>query len=177
MLVGLGGNNGSTLVATILANKHHINWQTKEGVHIPNYYGSLVRASTLLLGQDPTGKDVNIPFSDIVPMVHPNDLVVGGWDISGLPLDQAMVRSKVLDYDLQRQVAPLMAQYTPLPSIYYPDFINANQGERADNVLPGSDKQAHLEHLRKDIRDFKSQNGLDKVIVLWTGAFEGLVGY
>lgn len=169
MLVGLGGNNGSTLLATILANKHNITWNTKEGLKTPNYYGSVVRASTLLLGQDAQGVDVHAPLSDFLPMVHPNDLVIGGWDISGLPMDQAMKRAKVLDWDLQEKVAPMMADYKPLPSVYYPDFINANQGERADNVLPGDDKQAHLEQLRKDIRDFKASNDLDQVIVLWTG--------
>lgn len=50
---------------------------------------------------------------------------VGGWDISGMPLDRAMRRAKVMDYDLQRQVAPLMAELKPLPSVYYPSFINA----------------------------------------------------
>ena len=44
-----------------------------------------------------------------------------------MPLDRAMRRAKVMDYDLQRQVAPLMAELKPLPSIYYPDFIAANQ--------------------------------------------------
>lgn len=29
MLVGLGGNNGSTVAAGILANKHAMTWQTK----------------------------------------------------------------------------------------------------------------------------------------------------
>lgn len=94
----------------------------------------------------------------------------GGWDISGLPMDQAMKRAQVLDWDLQEKVAPMMADVKPLPSVYYPDFINANQGERADNVLPGDDKQAHLDKLRADIREFKANNGLDQVIVLWTGA-------
>lgn len=42
-----------------------------------------------------------------------------------MPLDRAMRRAKVMDYDLQRQVAPLMAELKPLPSIYYPSFINA----------------------------------------------------
>merc|ERR1719443_2402051 len=31
---------------------------------------------------------------------------------------------------------------------------------------------AHLEQIRKDIREFKSKNGLDKVIVLWTANTE-----
>jgi myo-inositol-1-phosphate synthase len=96
----------------------------------------------------------------MLPMVHPNDLVLGGWDISALPLAGAMTRAKVLPYDLQRQVAPLMEGIKPLPSVYYPDFIAANQGERADNVLPGTDKQAHLEQIRKDIREFKVRSPL-----------------
>ncbi|KAM0790873.1 Myo-inositol-1-phosphate synthase [Microbotryomycetes sp. NB124-2] len=172
MLVGWGGNNGTTLSATILANKHNISWNTKEGTQTPNYIGSLVRGSTLRLGSDEQGKDVFVPFSDVLPMVHPNDLVVGGWDISGLPLDKAMRRAKVLDWDLQRQLVPHMQELKPLPSILYPTFINANQDERADNVIGGSDKAKHLEHIRADIRNFKQQNGLDQVIVLWTANTE-----
>ncbi|CDO77593.1 hypothetical protein BN946_scf184936.g18 [Trametes cinnabarina] len=174
MMVGWGGNNGSTLSATILANRHNIIWHTKAGIQQPNYIGSLLRASTVRLGTDPaTGKDIYVPISDVLPMVHPNDLVLGGWDISGLRMDGAMTRAQVLDYDLQRQVAPYMAELgKPLPSVYYPDFIAANQEARADNVVPGTDKQAHLEHLRADIRRFKEQNGLERVIVFWTANTE-----
>ncbi|KAI0282890.1 Myo-inositol-1-phosphate synthase [Russula aff. rugulosa BPL654] len=173
MLVGIGGNNGTTLVATILANRHNIAWHTKSTVQHPNYIGSLLRASTIRLGLDATGRDVYAPLSDILPMVHPNDLVLGGWDISGLPLDAAMKRAAVLEWDLQRQVAPYMKQLSaPLPSIYYPDYIAANQEERADNVIPGTNKATHLEQIRKDIRDFKAANNLDQVIVFWTANTE-----
>merc|ERR1719407_457150 len=65
-----------------------------------------------------------------------------------------------------------MQHLKPLPSIYYPDFIAANQSDRADNVLPGQDKKKHLDQIRKDIRDFKAANKLDKVIVLWTANTE-----
>lgn len=173
MLVGLGGNNGSTIAAMVMANRHNLSWHTKEGVQNANYYGSIVRASTIRLGMDTkTGKDVNVPFSNVLPMVHPNDFVLGGWDISSLPLDDAMVRAKVLEYDLQQKVKPYVSDLKPLPSIYYPDFIAANQSERADNLIPGQDKWAHVEHLRNDIRSFKQQNGLDKVIVVWTANTE-----
>ncbi|KAG0233200.1 Myo-inositol-1-phosphate synthase, partial [Actinomortierella wolfii] len=172
MMVGWGGNNGSTLTASIIANRRKVSWNTKEGVQHPNYFGSVVQASTLRLGVDAKGDDVFIPFHDILPMVHPNDLVLGGWDISSLNLADSMARAKVLDYDLQRQVRDEMAQLKPLPSIYYPDFIAANQSERADNVIPGTDKQAHVEHIRADIRNFKAANNLDKVIVIWTANTE-----
>merc|ERR1719258_341241 len=83
-----------------------------------------------------------------------------------------MTRAKVLDVTLQQKLRPLMQHMTPLPSIYYPDFIAANQSERADNVLPGQDKKKHLEQIRKDIKEFKAKNKLDKVIVLWTANTE-----
>ena len=34
---------------------------------------------------------------------------------------------QVLDFGLQQQLKPLMKDMKPLPSIYYPDFIAANQ--------------------------------------------------
>lgn len=172
MLVGWGGNNGSTLTASIIANQLGMTWMTKEGLKSPNYFGSLVMASTLKIGIDEAGNDVFIPFHDILPMAHPNNLVIGGWDISNYNLAEAMARAQVLDYDLQRQVAGELVNLTPLPSIYYPDFIAANQSDRATNVLPGQDKWEHLETIRSDIRAFKSVNQLDKVIVLWTANTE-----
>merc|ERR1711976_218787 len=98
-------------------------------------------------------------------------LVLGGWDISSMNLGEAMKRSKVMDWSLQEQLRPHMKDMVPLPSMYFPDFIAANQGERADNVLKGS-KQEQMDQLRQHIRDFKAQNGLDKVIILWTANTE-----
>jgi len=59
-----------------------------------------------------------------------------------------------------------------MPSIYYPDFIAANQSDRANNLLEGNDKQAHLDRLRSDIRNFKQKNNLDKVVVIWSANTE-----
>jgi myo-inositol-1-phosphate synthase len=174
MLVGWGGNNGTTVTAGIIANKRNLTWETKQGKRSANYYGSVIMSSTTKLGVDSkSGKEIHIPFHDLLPMVHPNDLVVGGWDISGMNLSEAMDRAKVLSPSLKQLVRKEMATMKPLPSIYYPDFIAANQEERADNILEGSKAStAHVEQIRKDIRDFKSANGLDKVIVQWTANTE-----
>ncbi|PNS16628.1 Inositol-3-phosphate synthase [Sphaceloma murrayae] len=174
MLVGLGGNNGTTVTAGIIANRRNLVWETKEGPRSPNYYGSVVMSSTMKLGTDErTAEEINIPIHDVLPMVHPNDLVIGGWDISGMNLAEAMDRAKVLEPTLKQLVHKEMAQMTPLPSIYYPTFIAANQESRADNVLPGRKAcTEHVEQLRADIRDFKLKNNLDKVVVLWTANTE-----
>ena len=60
----------------------------------------------------------------------------------------SMERAKVLDYDLQRQLRPMLVDMKPRPSVYYPDFIAANQSDRADNVLSGN-KEDHVEQIRK----------------------------
>ena len=174
MLVGWGGNNGTTVTAGIIANKRGLVWETKEGKRAANYYGSVIMSSTTKLGVDSkTGQDIHIPFHELLPMVHPNDLVVGGWDISGMNLADAMDRAKVLSPSLKSLVRKEMGAMKPLPSIYYPDFIAANQEERADNLIPGTKAStAHVEQIRKDIRDFKAANGLDKVIVQWTANTE-----
>ena len=152
LLVGWGGNNGSTLTAALIANKNNLSWKTKEGTKVANYFGSLTMASTTRLGIDSNGKDVYVPFSSLLPMVHPNDLIVSGWDINSADLSEAMERAKVLDWDLQEKLREQMKEYKPLKSIYYPDFIAANQNHRANNLKDGTDKKQHLEEIRKDIR-------------------------
>lgn len=154
MLVGWGGNNGTTVTAGILANRQNLVWDTREGKRAANYYGSVVMSSTIKLGTDAqTGKEINIPFHDLLPVVHPSDLVIGGWDISGMNLLEAMDRAQVLEPSLKNLVMKEMAQMKPLPSIYYPDFIAANQGDRADNTIEGDKAcSAHVEKLREDIR-------------------------
>ncbi|TFK18481.1 Myo-inositol-1-phosphate synthase [Coprinopsis marcescibilis] len=130
----------------------HLN--TKNGLQTPNYIGSLLCASTFRLGVDSTtGKDIH------GYLCRPDG---EGYD----PLQGPRLRPP----------APGRSIHGParkaLPSIYYPDFIAANQEARADNVIPGQDKQAHLEHIRADIRKLKQDNELDRVIVFWTANTE-----
>jgi len=171
MIVGLGGNNGTTVVGGVIANREGLCWKTKSGVQTPNYFGSVIMSSTIKLGLDEKGRDAYVPLKNLVPMVHPNDIVFGGWDINNADLAEAMQRAEVFEYDLQAQLIPHMKQIRPLPSIYFPDFIAANQKDRANNVLTGTKKE-QMEQIRKDIREFKEANKLDKVIVCWSANTE-----
>lgn len=67
---------------------------TKDGLKTPNYYGSLTHGATVRVGNY-KGEEVHVPFSGLLPMVHPNDIVLGGWDISGMNLADAMERAQV----------------------------------------------------------------------------------
>lgn len=165
----------STCVAGAIANRLGLTWETKDGVHKSNYWGSVMMSSTVKLGNDTSSRGgssgIYTPLHNMLPMVHPNDIVWGGWDISSSHLGDCMRRSQVLDLDLQNQLYPHLSQIKPMKSCYFPDFIAANQIDRADNVLDGSKKQ-QMEQLRQDIRDFKSNNHLDQVVVVWTANTE-----
>lgn len=172
MLVGWGGNNGTTVTAALLAHKLGTTWRTKDGEHTADYFGSVTQSSTIRVGADEaTGRDVFVPMTSMLPLLDPSSIVLGGWDISAMPLGAAMERACVLPYDLQRQLRPAMDDLKPLPSIFEEDWIASNQAERADNILAGT-KRSRLDAIRGDIRAFKAANGLDKVIVLWTANTE-----
>lgn len=171
MLVGWGGNNGSTITAALEANKRALEWRTRTGVQKANWFGSITQASTVLLGTDANGQDVHIPMNKLIPMVNPDDIVVDGWDISSMNIGEAMIRAGVLEVALQDQVHKKLSLMKPRPSIYDPDFIAANQADRADNTIPGT-RYEQYQQIVKDIREFKRTSGVDKVVVLWTANTE-----
>ncbi|XP_059069993.1 uncharacterized protein LOC131073666 isoform X1 [Cryptomeria japonica] len=70
---------------------------------------------------------------------------------SNLNLADAMARAKVLDIDLQKQLRPYMQDMLPLPGVFDPDFVAANQGERANNIIKGSKKE-QVQQIVQDIR-------------------------
>lgn len=143
LLVGMGGNNGSTLVAGLLANKHKLSWETKTGIQHANFYGSFTQCATAHVGfqfneETRQLQDVYKPITEILPMVDPCEFVVSGWDISKTNLYDACKRSKVLEPDLIRQLKTELQAIVPKPAALNGDFIASNQADRADNVLVGT---------------------------------------
>ncbi|KAL0212345.1 hypothetical protein RCL1_005971 [Eukaryota sp. TZLM3-RCL] len=173
LIVGLSGNNGSTITGAYFANKHKLQWETPRGVQSANWYGSLMQCGTSILGNSSDGP-VSIRFADMLPTLNPDDLVVGGWDISSFNLYKSMKRAQVFPIALQEQLKPYMEPITPLKAAFLPDFVASNQSQRADNVLTG-DRSELVNQLRDQIRTFKTDNALDKVIVLWSANTERTV--
>lgn len=68
----------------------------QEGEKESNYWGSLCMASTVRLGNDAGGNAVHVPLRNLLPTVHPNDMVLGGWDICSDNLATAMTKAAVL---------------------------------------------------------------------------------
>jgi len=174
MLVGLGGNNGSTFTAGILANRKNLSWATKQGESTANFFGSFTQMATTHVGfkfneEDGTLTDVFKPIKELLPMARPIDFDVTGWDISSANLYESVKRAHVLEPTLIEQLKSDLENIVPLKAVLNPDFIAANQADRCDNVRLGTNEEL-IEALREDIRAVKARN--DKVILLWTANTE-----
>ena len=109
------------------------------------------------------------PVKELLPMVNPCHMEISGWDISGLNLYESCKRARVLEPTLIEQLRGDLERITPLPAALNGEFIAANQSDRADNVVQGTNEEL-IARLRQDIRDMKSK--VDKVILLWTANTE-----
>jgi myo-inositol-1-phosphate synthase len=181
LLVGIGGNNGSTFHAACIANSVHMKWHTRTGEYCSNFLGSMTQTVTIPVGYENGGYETKYAkLNDVIDLVNPHELVVGGWDISGHDLSAAMRRSGVLDTSLQDQITEYVTEKklntVPLPSVYYPSFIASNQASRADNTLEGETAcDAHLDILRENIASFRTTHDLGHVVVMWTATTERMM--
>ena len=122
MLVGLGGNNGSTFTAGILANKLGQSWETKRGMETPNFYGSFTQCATTHVGyqfDEKTNnlKDVFKPVKDIMPLVNPIDFEISGWDINSANVYEACKRSHVLEPSLINAMQKELEEIKPMQAV------------------------------------------------------------
>lgn len=172
MMVGWGGNNGTTVTTGLLAKKEGMRWETEREMKVADLKGSIVEKGTLRLGVDKDGREVFVPVKSLVPMAEAGDLVVGGWDISGMNMAEAMDRAGVVDVDLRKQLRSHMKMMVPLAGVYDEQFIAKNQRSRADNCIESKKKHVQLSKLRDDIKEFKARHELDFCVVMWTANSE-----
>jgi len=158
----------------VLANRRNLSWQTRNGEQKANFVGSFTQSATAHCGfrfdeQSGQLRDVHKPIKELLPMASPVDFEVGGWDISGLNLYEAAKRARVLEPTLVEQLRGDLERVTPLPAALNPDYIAANQSDRADNVMAGTNREL-VDRIRGDIREMRARTG--KVVVLWTANTE-----
>ena len=148
MMVGLGGNNGTTLTGMILANRHNLTWTTKNGLQKPDFLGSVAQSGTFPVGRTPSGEEVFVHLRDLIPMVDPLDVEIDGWDINSMNLGDGLTRAAVFEHDLQEKLRPYMKNIIPRKAAFSQDFVAANQADRADHILLGN-KWEQLELVSK----------------------------
>eukprot|EP00536_Pseudo-nitzschia_multiseries_P009815 jgi/Psemu1/325784/estExt_fgenesh1_pg.C_2850008 len=186
MVVGLGGANGTTMLAGILANRMKINWFGPRGEpNTPNYNGCITQLNS-------KGVHGGVGYRNLSPALDKrlgdaSMAAVGGWEIRPTPpgdalleaqiLDYDLVRqAQILDYDLVRQVQPEMNKAKLFRGLFDPRFIGTSQHETATHVLTEQDARNDsdaLRCLRADIRYFKWRNGVvGHTTVIWSASVE-----
>ncbi|SOS77048.1 inositol-3-phosphate synthase [Plasmodium sp. gorilla clade G1] len=173
LLVGIGGNNATTMLGGICANAKDLSYMNKCDLKRSNYLGSVFLSSNIRLGYNEKDKEhAYAPIYKLIDIYNPENIVYGGWDINNMNLKDCLVRNKVFDNEVIEKIKDDL-DYVPLKSVYFKgNFIAGNQQRRVNNILYGKNKLEILEQVREQIRNFKKQNNLNELIVLWSGNTE-----
>src|SRR6185295_9843633 len=75
----------------------------------------------------------------------------------------------VLEKDLLEQIRPELQAIKPLPAVFDPFYVKRLDGP---NVKKGKNKRELADQLIDDIRRFKKDNHLDRVVMVWCGSTE-----
>ena len=156
LLAGLGA-----VSTTLIAGVHAI----RKGLAAPT--GSLTQMGTIRLGKRTDGRSPLI--KDFVPLAALDDLVFGGWDIFEDNCYQAACNAEVLRRDLLDQVRPELEAVQPWPAVFDQSYVKKLDGP---NVKTGAGKRDLAEQLRADIRRFREQQGVERLVLVWCGSTE-----
>jgi myo-inositol-1-phosphate synthase len=156
LLVGLGAVS-TTTIAGVLA--------VRKGIAKP--IGSLTQMGTVRLGKRTEGRSPKI--TDVVPLAGLDDLVFGGWDIFEDDCYAAARTAGVIEPSLLDQVRPDLEKIRPWPAVFDQRYVKRLDGP---NVKKGKNKKDLAEQVISDIRTFKSDHGLDRMVMVWCGSTE-----
>jgi myo-inositol-1-phosphate synthase len=156
LLVGMGAVS-TTTIAGVLA--------VRRGLAKP--IGSLTQMGTVRLGKRTEGRSPLI--KDFVPLASLNDIVFGGWDIFEEDSYEAAKTAGVLEPSLLEQIKPELQAIKPWPAVFDRQYVKRLDGP---NVKKGRNKKELAEQLRDDIRRFKEQHKLDRLVMVWCGSTE-----
>jgi myo-inositol-1-phosphate synthase len=156
LLVGLGAVSTTTIAGVMAVRK---------GLATP--IGSLTQMGTIRLGKRTEGRSPKI--GDAVPLANLDNIVFGGWDIFEENSYQAARTAGVLEPSLLDQIKPELEAVKPMTAVFDQRYVKRLDGP---NVKKGKNKRDLAEQLRADIRKFKNDNGLDRLVMVWCGSTE-----
>jgi len=156
MTVGLGA-----VATTFIAGVESV----RRGLSQP--IGSLTQMATIRLGKRTENRAPLI--KEFVPLANLSDIVFGAWD--PIPDDAltAVRKAGVLEEKDVTPIADFLSGIKPMPAVFENHYVTRIHGT---NVKTGKTKRDLAEQLRKDIRDFKSKNGLDRLVIVWCASTE-----
>ncbi len=156
LLVGLGA-----VSTTFIAGVHAIRKNLASPV------GSLSQMGTVRLGKRTDGRSPLI--KEFVPLAALDDLVFGAWDIFPDNCYEAARTSGVLESSLLEQLRPDLEAIRPWPAVFDQRYVKRLMGP---NVKTGASKRELADQVSADIRRFRADNGLERLVLVWCGSTE-----
>eukprot|EP00977_Amphora_coffeiformis_P009744 scaffold2246_cov162-Amphora_coffeaeformis.AAC.3 len=169
LVVGIGGNNGVTLLAGHLANQRGLTWEsTAVGrTSAPNWKGCITQIP-------PRGVSGGCGFQGRFDLANASHAAIGGWDIRSKALGDALYECRVLDYDLVRQVRDDLNQWPILKGMYDASFVGETQHATATHIVTHCTTwMDKVNHIRQDIRAFIQEHQVNgHTTVIWSASVE-----
>ncbi|QQL51307.1 inositol-3-phosphate synthase [Mucilaginibacter ginkgonis] len=155
LIPGLGAV-ATTLIAGVVA--------VNKGISQP--IGSLTQMGNIRLGKRTENRYPKI--KDFVPLADFQDIVFGGWDVYSDNVYDAAVHASVLDKSLLDAVRPELEAIVPMTAAFDKAYAKNLSGE---HVKTGTRLEL-AQQVEEDIKNFKEQHGLSRIVVLWCGSTE-----
>jgi len=157
LIVGINGAVSTTFIAGTLA--------VRKGLSTP--IGSLTQMGTIRIGNR---AENNFPkIKDFVPLTDLKDIVFGGWDIRNENVYESILYAKVLDTRDIEGIEDELKEIKPFKAVFDSYYVKRLTGEW---VKKGENKYDLMMQLRDDIRRFKSENNIDRLVTVWCGSTE-----
>ncbi len=156
MLPGMGAV-ATTFIAGVLA--------VRKGIARP--IGSLTQMGTIRLGKR---TDNRVPMiRDFVPLADLDAIEFAGWDIFEDNAYESACNAGVLERELLDSIRDELEAIRPMPAVFDKRYVKKLDGP---NVKKGKTWMDLAEQVREDIRRFREEKKLDRVVMVWCGSTE-----
>ena len=110
-----------------------------------------------------------LPFAEIVPLAKLDDLVFATWDVYPQNAYQAAMYAEVLREKDIEPVRDELEKIVPMKAAFDKNYAKRIDG---DNVKDVNTRWEMVEAIREDIRQFKKENNVARVVVIWAASTE-----
>ena len=156
MVVGLGAVSTTFMTGVMMARK---------GLAKP--VGSMTQYDKIRVGRGENKKYLH--YKDIVPLASLDDIVFAAWDVYPANAYESAINAEVLKEKDIEPVKDELLKIKPLKAAFDKNYAKRLDG---DNVKQCKDRWDMMEQVREDIRNFKKETGVSRVVVLWAASTE-----
>ena len=156
MVVGLGAVSTTFMTGVMMARK---------GLAKP--VGSMTQYDKIRVGRGENKKYLH--YKDIVPLAKLDDIVFAAWDVYPANAYESAINAEVLKEKDIEPVKDELLKIKPLKAAFDKNYAKRLDG---DNVKQCKDRWDMMEQVREDIRNFKKESGVDRIVVLWAASTE-----